>query len=105
MAASNIDINSGNQFGSQVIAYLNALRKVNEDGPKILAAIIYMVDGNGTDPTHFAELVGKGIYPSNEDAIASYNELASINAKLTQDSAQTNIDAAIKQVCSKHGVI
>ena len=105
MAASNIDINSGNQFGSQIIAYLNALQKVNEDGPKILAAIICMVDGDGSDPTHFANLVGKGIYPSNKDAQASYHELASINAQLTQDTSHTKIDAAIKQVCSKHGVI
>jgi len=105
MAAHNIDINSGNQFGQEIKSYLNALRKVNEDGPKILAAIIYMVDGDGSDPTHFAKLVGKGIYPSNKDAIESYNELAGVIAKLTQDTAQTNIDAAIKQVCSKHGVI
>ena len=105
MAASDINFDRANQFGQEIKAYLNALRKVNEDGPKIMQAIIYMVDGDGSDPTHFANLVGKGIYPSNKDAIASYNELASINAKLTQDSAQTNIDAAIKQVCSKHGII
>lgn len=105
MASTNIDFDRANQFGQEIKAYLNALRKVNQDGPNILQSIIHMVDGDGSDPTHFAELVTKGIYPTNEDAHAGYNELASINAKLTSDASQTNIDAAIKQVCAKHGII
>jgi ribonuclease HII len=105
MAATNIDFDRANQFGQEIKAYLNALRKVNQDGPNILTAIVHMVDGDGSDPTHFAELVTKGIYPTNEDAQASYNELASINAKLTTDESVTSVDAAIKQVCSKHGII
>lgn len=105
MAATNIDFDRSNQFGQEIKAYLNALRKVNQDGPNILEAIVHMVDGDGSQAAHFAELVSKGIYPTNEDAQASYNEIASVNAKLTSDTSQTNVDAAIKQICAKHGII
>ena len=105
MPANDINFDRENQFGQEIKAYLNALRKVNQDGPNIVQAIIYMIDGDGSDPTHFAKLVGEGIYPSNKDANESYNELAGVIAKLTQDTSHTKIDAAIKQVCSKHGII
>jgi len=105
MAATNIDFDRSNQFGQEIKAYLNALRKINQDGPNILQAIIHMVDGDGSQEAHFAELVSSGIYPTNADAMASYNELASVNAKLTTDSSVTSVDAAIKQVCAKHGII
>jgi hypothetical protein len=105
MASTNIEFDRANQFGQEIKAYLNALRKVNQDGPNILASIVHMVDGDGSQAAHFAELVSLGIYPTNEDAMASYNELASVNAKLTTDSSVTSVDAALKQVCAKHGII
>src|SRR6056297_1478635 len=105
MAADNIDFDRSNQFGQEVKAYLNALRKVNQDGPNILQSMIHMIANEGAVEADFQELVDKGIYPTTADAMASYNELASVNSKLTSDTSQTNIDAAIKQVCAKHGVI
>jgi hypothetical protein len=50
-------------------------------------------------------LLQKGIYPTNEDAIASYNEIASVNAKLTTNEPVTAVNDAINQICAKHGVI
>lgn len=105
MAATNIDFDRSNQFGQEIKAYLNAIRKVNQDGPNILATIVHMVDGDGTAEAHFAELVANGIYPTNADAMASYNELVSINLKMTTDASVTSVDAAMKQVCAKHGII
>jgi hypothetical protein len=105
MAADNIDFDRSNQFGQEVKAYLNALRKVNQDGPNILQSMIHMIANDGSQLADFQELVDKGIYPTTADAQASYNELASINAKLVSNDSQTNIDAAIKQVCAKHGII
>ena len=105
MASTNIDFDRSNQFGQEIKAYLNALRKANQDGPNILTAIVHMVDGDGSQEAHFAELVAKGIYPTTADAMASYNEIASVNAKLTTDGSVTSVDAAIKQVCAKHGII
>lgn len=105
MSNTSIQFDRANQFGQELKAYLNAVRKVNSDGPKILEAIVHMVDGDGSSATHFAPLVTLGIYPSNEMAQASYNELASVNAKLTTDGSVSSVDAAMKQVCAKHGII
>jgi hypothetical protein len=65
MAADNIDFNfQTNQFGQELRAYFNALRKVNQDGPNILSAITHMVDGDGSQAAHFAELVAKRHLPN-----------------------------------------
>lgn len=105
MANTSIQFDRANQFGQEIRAYLTAIRKVNDDGPKIIEAIVHMVDGDGSAAAHFAPLVTLGIYPTNEMAQASYNELASVNAKLTTDGSVTAVDAAMKQVCAKHGII
>lgn len=105
MANTSIQFDRANQFGQEIKAVLNAIRKVNDDLPKVLESIIHMVDGDGSQAAHFAPLVTLGIYPTNEMAQASYNELASVNAKLTTNASVDNVDAAMKQVCAKHGII
>lgn len=105
MAATNIPFDRSNQFGQEIKALLNAYRKANQDGPNILGAMAVMIDGDGSDVSHFAEMVTLGIYENTTDAKASYDELASVNGKLTTDGSVTNVDAAIKQVCAKHGII
>ena len=105
MASTDINFDRSNQFGQEIKAYLNAVRKCNDDGQKIIDAIVHMVDGDGSAAAHFAELVTKGTFPTNEDAQAMYNELASLNAKLTTDSSVTSVDAAMKQICAKTGII
>lgn len=105
MAADNIPFDRSNQFGQEIKALLNAYRKVNQDGPNILQAMQHMIDGDGSDKDHFAEMVTLGIYETTDDAKASYDELASINGKLTTDGSVTSVDAALKQVCAKHGII
>lgn len=105
MAATNIPFDRSSQFGQEIKALLTAYRKVNQDGPNILEAMAHMIDGDGTDVSHFTEMVTLGIYDNTADAKASYDELASVNAKLTTDGSVTNVDAALKQVCAKHGII
>lgn len=105
MAATNIPFDRSHQFGQEIKALLNAYRKVNQDGPNILQAMSHMVDGDGSDPSHFTEMVTLGISENTSDAKASYDELASVNGKLTTDGSVTSVDAALKQVCAKHGII
>ena len=105
MAATNIEFDRSNQFGQEIRAYLNACRKVVTDGPIILACFAHMVDGDGTDVSHFAELVAQGIYPTTADAKASWDELQAVNAKLTTDAAVTFVQAALLQAPAKHGIV
>lgn len=105
MAVTNIPFDRSNQFGQEIKALLNAYRKVNADGPLILQAMSHMIDGDGSDAAHFTEMVTLGIYETTAHAKASYDELASVNGKLTTDGSVTSVDAALKQVCAKHGII
>lgn len=105
MAVTNIPFDRANQFGQEIKALLNGYRKVVTDGPIVLAAMATMIDGDGSSDTHFAEMVTLGIYETNADAKASYDELASVNAKLSTDASVTSVQAALLQVCSKHGII
>lgn len=105
MAATNIPFDRSNQFGQEIKALLNAYRKVVTDGPIVLAAMAQMVDGDGSDVSHFTEMVTLGIYENTADAKASYDELASANSKAATNASVDNVQAAYLQVCSKHGII
>lgn len=105
MATTNIPYERSNQFGQEITALLNCYRKVVTDGPLLLSAMGHMIDGDGSSDTHFAEMVTLGIFATNADAKASYDELQSVNGKLTTDASVTSVQAALLQVCAKHGVI
>lgn len=105
MASTNIEFDRSNQFGQEIKALLNAYRKVNQDGPNIIAHMVHVIDGDGSQLSHFQGLVDLGTFPTTDDAMAAYNELASVNAKLTTDASVSSVDAALKQVCDKFGVI
>jgi hypothetical protein len=105
MAAMNIPFDRSNQFGQEIKALANAYRKAVTDGPLVLQAMSLMIDGDGSDAAHFAEMVELGIFANNADAKAAYDELASINFKLTTDSSVAMVQTALLQVCAKLGVI
>jgi hypothetical protein len=76
-----------------------------------LAAMVQMIDNGGATAADFDQLATEGGYSAgdfagvNEAAQASYNELASLLAKLNTDGSVSNVDAAIKQIAAKHGVV
>lgn len=105
MATTNIPFDRTKELGQELRHLLVAYRKVYQDGPSVLAALSHMIDGDGSDAGHFTEMVTRGIYETTADAKASYDELASANAKLTTDASVTYVHAALKQICDKHGVI
>lgn len=57
-----------------------------------------MVDGDGSNVTHFSLLVSEGIYPTTAHAKASFDELQSLKFVVM------TAEAAILQACAKHGV-
>jgi len=76
-----------------------------------LAAITQMVDNGGAQTTDFALFATEGGYSAGDYASpaaaaqASYNELASLLFKLNRDSSVADVNAAIKQVAAKHGIV
>lgn len=105
MASTNINFDRSNQLGQEIKSLLVAYRKVNQDGKNIINHMVHVIDGDGTQEIHFQPLADMGAFPTAADAMAAYNELASVNAKLTTDNSVTSVDAALKQVCDKFGII
>ena len=105
MAATNIPFDRSNQHGQELKACLNGIRKAVTDLPILLGIFTHMVDGDGTDVSHFTELVTLGVYENTADAKASWDELQSVNAKLQTDGSVMSVNAAMLQVCEKHGIV
>ena len=60
-----------------------------------------MIDGDGSDASHFQYMTDKYNFGSNEMAKAAYEELNSLNFKLTTNSSVTDMDAAQNQAFAK----
>lgn len=105
MASTNIPFDRANQTGQEIRAYLQALVKCAVDGPRLISILSHMVDGNGTDVSHFAEMVAVGIFDSTADAKASWDELNSVNGKLSTDASVSSVNAAMLQAAAKHGIV
>lgn len=98
MAATFIDIDDQTSLGRQLVRAMQLLREGRESLTHALDHFTHMVDGDGTDAAHFALPVSEGVYPSNANAKASWDEIQSLNAVVE------NAEAAIMQACAKHGV-
>lgn len=77
----------------------------------VLASITQMVDSGGANAADYDLFAAEGGYSSgdyesaNHAAQASYNELASLLSKLNANTSVTDVNAAIKQIAAKHGII
>ena len=98
MATTFIDIDDQKPLGRQLVRAMQLLREGRESLEHALAHFTHMVDGNGSDAGHFNLPVSEGVYPSNANAKASWDEIQSLNAVVE------NAEAAILQACAKHGV-
>lgn len=105
MAATNIPFDRSNQFGQEIKSLLNAYRKVTDDGPDILQSLTHMIDGDGSDASHYQVMVDNGIFSTTTDAMEAFNELAAANAKVTTDDSVSGVQAALRQCCAKFGII
>ncbi len=63
-----------------------------------------MIDGDGSQDSHYANMATVCSFPDAATAHASWNELNSMYAKVSQDGSTDTVATAITQCCSKHGV-
>lgn len=111
MAANHIKFNDQSNLGRNLKRGLDMLLESKELLTNTLAAMVQMIDNGGAATDDFDLMATEGGYSAgdyataNAAAQASYNELASVLAKLNTDGSVSNVDAAIKQICAKHGVV
>lgn len=101
MAISKIAFNDGLPHGAMLRRALTNLELGQEGLVDILAAMVLMIDGDGSQVTHFDEVMTRFAFPSTTVAKAAYDELQSLRSKITVDSSVTNVNAAMLQAFNK----
>lgn len=111
MAANHIKFDDTTNLGRNLKRGLQMLLEAKQLLTDVLAVEVQMIDNGGAAVTDFDLMTAEGGYAAGDYATAdhaaqaSYNELASVLAKLNTDGSVTNVDAAIKQIAAKHGVV
>lgn len=111
MAANFILFNENSEPMSRVVAGLQKLRDGRELLRQALAVEVQMVDGSTGTAANFDVFTLAGGFASGDYATAdhaakaSFDEVNSLYAKLTQPGGQGDATgAALDQCCAKHGV-
>lgn len=68
---------------------------------KLLGTMTRCIDGDGSDPAQFGEVVARFGFGSTADAKAAWDELNSLNFKLNTDNTVDHVSAALHQVFDK----
>lgn len=85
MAFTHIYFGSGSQYNNLLRSSLNQLEAGKRDLVNVIATMQTMLDGDGTNISHFNEV----------------DELNSLKFKLTTDSSITAVDSAMTQAFNK----
>jgi hypothetical protein len=101
MAFTKIHFNSGLQHGQLLRSTLTSLENGHDGLNDIMAALALMIDGDGSNATHFEEVMTRMGTTSTVNAKALYEELASLRFKLNTDSSVTDVLAALNQAFAK----
>ena len=98
MAFTHIHFDETTQYGR----ILRQMLRTNEQGDDqlsdIMSLVQSMIDGDGSQDSHFTEVTVRFGFPSNALAHAAFNELASAFAKTSGNGAVTNSRAARDQL-------
>lgn len=105
MATTYIDFDPQTAIGRKLSRSLQMIREARDVLRDALATMATMVDGDGSDASHFTILTSEAGYPSNAVAKSSWNELQSLSYIINRPGGQGDAaGAAITQACAKHGV-
>lgn len=103
MAVSHISFNSNSEYGMQLRQALGFLERGKNEINDLLGVMATMIDGDGSQPAHYAYFVSRFGFSSNEDAQAAWNELQALMFKLNTEAGVDHVNAAMTQAFSKFG--
>lgn len=101
MAISFLGFNDQLPHGRILRRCLQKLEEGVEEGNDVLAVMPHMIDGDGSDVSHFAEVVTRFGFASTTTAKAGYEELASMLGKLNTNASVSSVNAAMLQAFNK----
>lgn len=91
--AFNRNVPSGFRLGRGVESLGQAMKDLVDERD----AMTQMINGDGSDPSHFNQHVAAYGFDSTTDARNAYLELDSVVGKLTSNDSQSSVFDAIKQ--------
>ena len=98
MAFNHIHFDDTTQYGR----ILRTTIRTNETADELMSEIVSlfqsMLDGDGSQDSHYTEVTVRFAFPDNATAHRAFNELASAYAKTSGNGAVTNTRAARDQL-------
>ena len=88
---------AGNRLRSGLSALENGRKLLMDE----LATMTADLDGDGSSDAHFGNVVTQYGFSNTATAHLAWSELSSALSKITSDAAQTNTDAALKQLFTR----
>jgi hypothetical protein len=104
MAATHINFahNDGG-YGTSLRTTLNTIKAGRQGLLDLLAIMATMIDGDGSNASHYTAMQPAFGFASTADAKAAWDELQSLKFKLTTDGSVDHVDAAQLQAFAKFG--
>lgn len=101
MATSNLEFNSGLRHGGLLRSALTNLENGNDSLNDVISCMQLMIDGNGSDASHFNEVMTRFGFSSLANSKAAWDELNSLKFKLNTNDSVTDVKAAMDQAFAK----
>lgn len=103
MATTHISFNDGTRWGRQLRNVLDNLERGLDEGNDLLAVMTHMIDGDGSNASHFDLVTTNFGFADNAHAKAAWDELNSMMFKLNTNSSVSDVNAALLQAFAKMG--
>jgi hypothetical protein len=101
MAFTKIHFNDTLSHGRLLRNLINDLEDGRDGLNQLIAATQLMIDGDGSQITHFDEVMTRFGFPSTTVAKAAWEELLSVQTKINTNASVSNVLAALDQAFAK----
>jgi hypothetical protein len=101
MALTHIGFDKTTPHGNLLYNHLNKMEQAFDGLNDIRGTMELMIDGDGSDASHFTYMTAKFGFESNAVAKSAFEELSSVLGKLNTDAEVTFVNAAMLQVFAK----
>ncbi len=101
MAFSKIQFNAALSHGALLRSALTSLENGHDGVNDVIAAAQLMIDGDGSQVTHFEEVMTRFGFPSTAVAKSAWEELLSVQSKINTNASVSNTLSAINQAFAK----
>jgi hypothetical protein len=101
MAFNHIHFNSDTQYGRNLRRLLNMAEESDDLFTDVRGVMVQMLDGDGSQDAHYAEITSKFGFASDAKAHAAFMELDSAYSKTSGNGSVSNVRAARDQCFDK----